>query len=69
MMSKTGEIRRDETCLDYGQGTVILYSCHGGKGNQVTKVTLALLLQRWQRKPGNQDNVGSTPATVARETR
>jgi len=34
MMSKTGEIRRDETCLDYGQGTVILYSCHGGKGNQ-----------------------------------
>jgi len=36
MFSKTGEIRRDEACLDYaGDGDrVILYPCHGGGGNQ-----------------------------------
>ena len=36
MMSKEGEIRRDESCLDYaGAGSkVILFGCHGGKGNQ-----------------------------------
>ena len=34
MMSKEGEIRRDETCLDCGADQVILYPCHGSKGNQ-----------------------------------
>lgn len=34
MLSKTGEIRRDEACLDYAGQDVILYPCHGSKGNQ-----------------------------------
>ncbi|KAK5641529.1 hypothetical protein RI129_010076 [Pyrocoelia pectoralis] len=34
MYSKTGEIRRDESCLDYSGQEVILYPCHGSKGNQ-----------------------------------
>jgi len=34
MLSKTGEIRRDEACLDYSGGDVVLYPCHGSKGNQ-----------------------------------
>ena len=34
MLSKEGEIRRDDACLDYGNGEVILYSCHGSRGNQ-----------------------------------
>ncbi|XP_055872598.1 polypeptide N-acetylgalactosaminyltransferase 5-like isoform X2 [Biomphalaria glabrata] len=35
MLSKLGEIRRDEGCLDYSGGEdVIIYPCHGQKGNQ-----------------------------------
>lgn len=34
MLSKEGEIRRDEACLDYAGQDVILYPCHGSKGNQ-----------------------------------
>ncbi|XP_066583041.1 putative polypeptide N-acetylgalactosaminyltransferase 9 isoform X2 [Prorops nasuta] len=34
MLSKIGEIRRDESCLDYSGTDVILYPCHGSKGNQ-----------------------------------
>lgn len=34
MYSKSGEIRRDEACLDYSGQEVILYPCHGSKGNQ-----------------------------------
>lgn len=34
MLSKTGEIRRDEACLDYAGSDVTLYPCHGSKGNQ-----------------------------------
>lgn len=34
MLSKIGEIRRDESCLDYAGLDVILYPCHGSKGNQ-----------------------------------
>lgn len=34
LYSKTGEIRRDEACLDYAGTDVILYPCHGAKGNQ-----------------------------------
>lgn len=34
MLSKTGEIRRDEACLDYSGVDVVLYPCHGSKGNQ-----------------------------------
>lgn len=35
MYSKNGEIRRDETCLDYSGHDVVLYPCHGAKGNQL----------------------------------
>ena len=35
MLSKTGEIRRDESCLDYAGADVILYPCHGSKGNYI----------------------------------
>lgn len=35
MMSKEGEIRRDEACLDYSGNDVILYPCHGSGGNQM----------------------------------
>ena len=42
MLSKFGEIRRDDLCLDYGAGqdglmkaNIILFrKCHGYKGNQ-----------------------------------
>ena len=34
MLSKEGEIRRDDSCLDYAGRDIILFSCHGGKGNQ-----------------------------------
>jgi len=34
MLSKQGEIRRDESCLDFASKDVILFSCHGGGGNQ-----------------------------------
>ncbi|CAH1107252.1 unnamed protein product [Psylliodes chrysocephalus] len=34
LYSKVGEIRRDESCLDYSGQDVILYPCHGSKGNQ-----------------------------------
>uniref|UniRef100_K1Q6N3 Polypeptide N-acetylgalactosaminyltransferase 5 n=1 Tax=Magallana gigas TaxID=29159 RepID=K1Q6N3_MAGGI len=35
MLSKNGEIRRDDGCLDYSGGeSVIVYPCHGQKGNQ-----------------------------------
>lgn len=34
MLSKIGEIRRDESCLDYSGQEVVLYPCHGSKGNQ-----------------------------------
>jgi polypeptide N-acetylgalactosaminyltransferase len=38
MFSKQGEIRRDEACLDFAGSDVILYPCHGSKGNQVIPV-------------------------------
>ncbi|KAF0307909.1 Polypeptide N-acetylgalactosaminyltransferase 5 [Amphibalanus amphitrite] len=34
LMSKDGEIRRDEACLDYAGTNVTLYPCHGSRGNQ-----------------------------------
>ena len=36
MMSKYGEIRRDDTCLDYSGETqnVVIVDCHGMQGNQ-----------------------------------
>ena len=34
MLSKEGEIRRDDACLDFAGRDVILFTCHGGKGNQ-----------------------------------
>ena len=34
MMSKTGEIRRDEMCFDFAGNGLTLYSCHGDQGNQ-----------------------------------
>lgn len=39
MLSKAGEIRRDEACLDYSGNDVVLYPCHGSKGNQVFEKT------------------------------
>lgn len=35
LLSKEGEIRRDEACLDFAGKDVILYPCHGSKGNQL----------------------------------
>lgn len=44
MLSKTGEIRRDGACLDYAGKDVVLFSCHGSKGNQVSqRLPLTLL--------------------------
>lgn len=44
MLSKSGEIRRDDGCLDYSGGEdVIIYPCHGQKGNQ-----------EWQYKEDNK---------------
>lgn len=35
-LSKDGELRRDESCLDYAGGTELdMYPCHGSKGNQL----------------------------------
>ena len=34
MLSKQGEIRREETCIDYPGEHVINYPCHGDLGNQ-----------------------------------
>ena len=34
MLSKKGEIRRDEICLDTSGAQIDLYKCHGSKGNQ-----------------------------------
>ena len=34
MMSKDGEIRRDEGCMDYAGQFVMIYPCHSMKGNQ-----------------------------------
>jgi polypeptide N-acetylgalactosaminyltransferase len=33
-MTKIGEIRRDDACLDFNKDDVKLYGCHGGRGNQ-----------------------------------
>jgi len=32
--NRTGEIRRDDTCLDYTGSDIVLYPCHGSRGNQ-----------------------------------
>ncbi|XP_003375853.1 polypeptide N-acetylgalactosaminyltransferase 5 [Trichinella spiralis] len=37
MLSPTGEIRRDESCVDYAGQKVFLSGCHGLKGNQEWK--------------------------------
>jgi hypothetical protein len=34
MLSVAGEIRRDEGCMDYAGQFVMIYPCHGMKGNQ-----------------------------------
>ena len=34
MMSKYGEIRRDEGCMDYAGKFLMIYPCHAMKGNQ-----------------------------------
>ena len=34
MLSKAGEIRRDEGCMDYAGQFLMIYPCHGSKGNQ-----------------------------------
>ncbi|GMS89138.1 hypothetical protein PENTCL1PPCAC_11313 [Pristionchus entomophagus] len=37
MLSKDGEIRRDESCVDYAGQDVMIFGCHGMKGNQEWK--------------------------------
>jgi len=37
MLSKDGEIRRDESCVDYAGKDVMIFPCHGMKGNQQWK--------------------------------
>ncbi|OZC05961.1 glycosyltransferase, group 2 family protein, partial [Onchocerca flexuosa] len=37
LLSKDGEIRRDESCIDYAGADVMVYPCHGLKGNQEWK--------------------------------
>ncbi|EYC19904.1 hypothetical protein Y032_0023g775 [Ancylostoma ceylanicum] len=34
MLSKDGEIRRDEICVDYAGEHIMAFPCHGSKGNQ-----------------------------------
>lgn len=46
MYSKIGEIRRDESCLDYSGQEVVLYPCHGSKGNQYWDYDASLKLLR-----------------------
>lgn len=45
MLSKAGEIRRDEACLDYSGNDVVLYPCHGSKGNQVNSKFAQIQIQ------------------------
>ena len=35
LLSKEGEIRRDESCVDFAGKDVVLYPCHGTRGNQL----------------------------------
>ena len=44
-MSKKGEIRRDEGCLDYGGLEVIVYPCHGDKVSQKVKMFFFKILR------------------------
>uniref|UniRef100_A0A158Q7I8 Polypeptide N-acetylgalactosaminyltransferase n=1 Tax=Elaeophora elaphi TaxID=1147741 RepID=A0A158Q7I8_9BILA len=37
MITKDGEIRRDDSCIDYAGADVMVYPCHGMKGNQEWK--------------------------------
>uniref|UniRef100_A0A914E2T4 Polypeptide N-acetylgalactosaminyltransferase n=1 Tax=Acrobeloides nanus TaxID=290746 RepID=A0A914E2T4_9BILA len=37
MLSKDGEIRRDESCIDYAGKDVMIFPCHSMKGNQEWK--------------------------------
>ncbi|CAJ0578510.1 unnamed protein product, partial [Mesorhabditis spiculigera] len=37
MYSKDGEIRRDESCIDFAGAEVMIFPCHGMKGNQEWK--------------------------------
>jgi len=57
MLSPDGEIRRDEGCIDYAGQFVMIYPCHGMKGNQewiygpvcivhVTVIVFGILLRR-----------------------
>lgn len=34
LLSQKGEIRQGNSCLDYPGNSVLLYPCHGGRGNQ-----------------------------------
>lgn len=35
LLSRDGEIRRDEACVDYAGHDVVLFPCHGSGGNQM----------------------------------
>ena len=65
MLSKLGEIRRDDGCLDFSGGLndidkndkVIVYPCHGMKGNQqwiyrevcIYDITVIILLETYRK--------------------
>lgn len=55
MLSKAGEIRRDEACLDYAGQDVILYPCHGSKGNQYwhydPNVSILIFKKKFTKNP------------------
>ena len=54
MLSKAGEIRRDDGCLDYSGGAdVIIYPCHGQKGNQEWAYR-EVCVRLWVWTKGNQ---------------
>jgi len=39
MLSAIGEIRRDDGCFDYAGKSVVIYPCHGQRGNQEWQYT------------------------------
>ena len=54
MLSAIGEIRRDDGCFDFAGKDVVIYPCHGQRGNQ-----------EWQYTPvGNLSNFVSEKISV-----
>ena len=51
-MSKTGEIRRDEGCVDFSfrSKSPVTFECHGSRGNQEWKYTKVGEKEREERE-------------------